>query len=201
MAPQQQDHEDAIQGFRKWVDENSVCGTLGDTERPNTKFMIGLRLENWLKEGTHTQDLLRILWPDDAAPLQPQDIYWKCSKAFAILLLIGMGRYINHFIQHESLWDDHMPFDKERAPADFPTTDVCPKFYQKFVERQWQFCAHHFRYGVDIHLAPERILPIKTKTLIGTGGFADLYKITIYPGYDELTGPLDQGRVCVLSVF
>ncbi|KAI1623066.1 hypothetical protein EDD37DRAFT_651254 [Exophiala viscosa] len=194
MATKQPDHHPIIQSFRKWVDDNSVPGTLGDTEKPNTQFMIGSRLETYLKDASNTRNLLRALWDSEDPPLQSQDILGKCSKGFAILLLIGMGKYIQYFVQYDSLWDGHMPFDRESPPAKFPTTDMCPDFFQRFVERQWQFFSHHFHNSVDIHLAPERILPIKSKVLIGTGGFADLYKITVHTAYDGLTPGRDPGR-------
>jgi len=195
-----EDHNPIIQNFRRWVDDNSVPGTLGDTERVNSRFMIAQRLETWLKDTTHTRDLLRALWDDDAPPVQPQEIHGKCPRGFAILLLIGKGKYIHHFVRHDSLWDDHMPFNAHTRPADFPTTDVDTDFFKKFVERQWQFFPHTFQQDVvDNHLNPERILPIKSKELIGTGGFADLYKITLHAGYDRLTSSLDQRRVRIAS--
>ena len=86
-----------------------------------------------------------------------------------------------------------MPFEGKAAPSDFPTTDTYPNFFEKFVERQWQFFPHRFHDGVDAHLPPQRILPIKSKELIGTGGFAKSYKIEIHAGYGP--SPPDQVQV------
>jgi len=200
MVDRQRDHEPIIQNFRKWLRDNSASGTLGQTETVNTQFMPSQRLDTWLKEANNTRNLLRALWPEpDDVPVQPKEIWGKCSKGFATLLLIGKGHFIQHFIKHDSLWDGQMPFND--CPSNFPTTGDDPNFFKKFAECQWQFFPHTFLPDViDIHLNLTRILPIAHKELLAPGGFADTYKIQLHQAYDLLTTPLDQRRVSMIGL-
>ena len=195
-SAQQSDHDPIIQDFRKWIEDNGVPGTLGQTETVNASFMPFQRLDAWLRDANNTSSLLRVLWPDEA-PVSKKEIWGKCSRGFAILLLIGKGRFIQHFVQHDDLWDSQMPFGT--CPSNFPTASDDPDFFKRFAEYQWQFYPFTFRAdAIDTQLSPERILPIKDKQLLEKGGFADIYKAQLHQFYDQLTLAEDPRHVSII---
>ena len=194
-SDEQPDHEPIIQSFRQWFENNGVPGTVGQTETVNTTFMPRQRLDAWLKEGNNTSSLLQALWPD-GAPVSKNEIWGKCSRGFAILLLIGKGHFIQHFVQHDSLWDNTLPFDTR--PSKFPTASDDPDFFARFAECQWQFFPYTFWLdAIDVELYPKRILPIKNKKLFEKGGFADIYEVQLHQHYDKLTRTEDPTHVSI----
>ncbi|KAF7512559.1 hypothetical protein GJ744_000820 [Endocarpon pusillum] len=192
-APGQPAYEPEIAKFIKWVEEHSEKGTLGRDPVPRHPFMPLPRLESYLKENDRTKRLIKALFPNsEPPPIEPQAIWRSCIRGFSILLLIGKGTFIPHFIQHEQLWD-HKPFFNR--PPHFPTAPGDDSFFDVFIKKQWLFYPHTFHAdGMNAQIDKECILPIVHKELLGEGGSAFTYKIKLYPAYDQLSDPKDIRR-------
>ena len=193
MAPVQPKFHSDIEGFFKWIEDNSLQGTVGKTDKPNTWFMPAQRLDIWLKDSTHTPDLLRAIYKEEKIPVEPQDIWRFCPKIFAILLKLGKGEFIPHFVHHASIWDKSLPFRSK--PDDFPTDTSDEQFFTNFATCQWHFEPHTFGNSFDVSLEPERILPIKYKEFKGKGSSAEVYLIKVHQAYDQLSRKDDVRRV------
>ncbi len=184
-ASAQPDYHPDISEFIKWVQDQSIQGTLGPSPLVNQPFMPGPRLETYFKENSRTKTLLRALFPNRDPPITPEEIWRNCIRVFAILLLIGKGTFIQHFVQHDQLWDSKLPFVSDRG---FPLTTGIDSFFEPFCRQQWHFCPYTFRQNIiDAHIGKECVLPIVSKELLGDGGSASTYKIKLHPAYDKLS--------------
>jgi hypothetical protein len=190
----QPDWNPDISEFIRWVKDKSVTGTLGPVPAVNHPFMPLPRLETYLKDGKRTRVLLQALFPNGDLPVEPEEVWRHCIKVFSILLLIGKGHFIQHFVQHEQLWDSKLPLLP--TPSHFPLATGNNQFFEAFFKQQWHFCPFTFHHNeINTHLEKECILPIVHKEQLGDGGSALTYKIKLHPAYDDLTGPTDIRRV------
>ena len=193
MAPTQPRFHPDIQDFLKWIEDHKLPGTSGKTDKPSTWFIPAQQLDNWLKDSTHTIDLLRAIYKEEEIPVRPRDILGRCPKIFAILLKIGKGEFIPHFTRHSSIWDESLPFRSK--PDDFPTDATDELFFANFARYQWHFKPHTFENSFDVSLEPERILPIKHKELKGKGSSAEVYRIEVHSDFDKLSQTDNNTRV------
>jgi hypothetical protein len=115
--------------------------------------------------------------------------YWRSiqqyySKIFTILIIIGKGDRIDHFISYDNLDDDRLPF---RSDSDWPPD--CRDFFQEFSNAQWRFCAQPLRKDRlnNTRLYDETIIPITSIKELKRGPDSCIYKVDIYPGYNHLT--------------
>jgi hypothetical protein len=188
------DWDPYISEFMRWVEWQSVSGTLDPVSAVHCPFMPLPRLETFLKEGNRTRRLLEALFPNYELPVEPEEIWPRCIKVFSILLLIGKGSFIQHFVQHDQLWDAKLPFLSR--PRHFPPSARDDNFFESFSKRQWQFCPYVFRYNeINAQLEKERILPIIHKQQLGEGGSVLTYQIKLHPAYDYLTPATNIRRV------
>lgn len=190
----QPDWDPDISEFMRWVETQSVIGILGPVSSVNCPFMPLPRLETYLKEGNRTRRLLEALFPNRELPVEPEGIWRNCIKGFSILLLIGKGTFIQHFVQHDQLWDAKLPF--LTPPPHFPPAAGDKRFFESFSKQQWHFCPYVFRHNdINAQLEKECILPIILKQQLGDGGSALTYQIKLHPAYDYLTAATDIRRV------
>ena len=158
-APCQRAFDPDISKFIGWVQSQSVPGILGADPDVKHPFMPLPRLEKYLKEGNTTKRLLRALSPDSEPPIEPEEVWRTCIRVFSILLLIGRGSFIPHFVQHDQLWDSKLHFF--HPPRHFPPTADGDAFFASFFKKQWHFCPHTFRRSVtDAQIDKECILPV-----------------------------------------
>jgi hypothetical protein len=197
-GPSQPDHDPVIQEFINWVGNDSSRGILGPAPEVNCPFMPDPKLETYFRNHRKVREILRALFPDGDLPVGPEWIGRKCAKVFSILLLIGKGEFIAHFIKHESLRDNYLPF--KSRPIDFPTATNDPRFFESFYKQQWTFCAQVFQYNeIDMRLDKDRILPIIHKEKIAGGGSAVAYKIILHAAYNRLDPRGDNARVTPIT--
>ena len=198
-ASSQPEYHPDISEFIEWVQAHSIQGTLGPGSLVNHPFMPRPRLETYLKENGRTKTLLRALFPGRDPPIASEEIWRHCIRVFAILLLIGKGTFIQHFLQHDQLWDSKLPFISDRC---FPLTTGSDYFFESFCKKQWHFCPYTFRRNViDARLEKECILPIVSKELLGDGGSASTYKIKLHPAYDDLSTSTVNGVRLALTSY
>lgn len=193
-APCQSAVDPDILKFIGWVQTHSVPGILGADPDVKHAFMPLPQLENYLKAGNTTKRLLRALFPNSESPIEPEEVWRTCIRVFSILLLIGKGNFIAHFVQHDQLCDSKLPFFSR--PPHFPPTANDDAFFASFFKSQWQFCPHTFQRGaIDVQIDKECILPIVDMKKLGDGGSALTYKVKLYPAYDNLEVPPGIHRV------
>lgn len=193
-APCQPAFDPEISKFIGWIQTQSVLGILGADADVKHPFMPLPRLEEHLKEGNTTKRLLRALFPNSEPQIEPEEVWRTCIRVFSILLLVGRGSYIPHFVHHDQLWDAKLPFFSQ--PRHFPPTAGDDAFFPSFFKQQWHFCPHIFRRSVmDAQIDKECILPIVGMEKLGGGGSALTYKIELHPAYDDLEVPTAVRRV------
>jgi hypothetical protein len=159
----------------------------GDTQVVcNRPFVSYKELEDYFSNQYHVKKLLRVLFGDGAEPpVEPDQIRGKYSKVFFILLLIGKGCYIAHFIRHDDLCDQRLPF--KTIPDDFPISPPGHDFFDSFCQKQWECCAPIFHNNMNKIFGVKEVLPIILKERLGSGGSATTFKVSIHPAYDQLS--------------
>jgi hypothetical protein len=112
-------------------------------------------------------------------------IHTHYLTVFVILLGIGKGKYITHFRSHDALADDQLPF---HTGSNWPS--VCLKFYDKFDDAQWRFCAQELRADRldDRMFLWKRIIPITSKTMLKDSADSETYRVEIHPDYAPKVG-------------
>lgn len=186
-------NNDSLQAFHKWRKSAGIPG-LGGKDLDETFFIPQSKLENYLGSPDRVENLLdAVLNPEERPSVAAEYIRDNYLRTFAILLCIGQGQWISHFRQHRSLLDDKLPYDTE--PADFPKTFTSDLF-TNFKAAQWQFCAMALQYDMKDRFNPEVILPIRSKTEIGSGGSAVIFKIVVDEEYNSLHPVVGQVILC-----
>ncbi|KAL8842972.1 MAG: hypothetical protein Q9176_002275 [Flavoplaca citrina] len=187
LAPQPDHAAVAIQDLFEWVPKHCINGTNGPSTSPNHPFMPLPDLQAYFRAHQRTHKILCALFSErepSAHHSLIQSLEARYFRVFTILILIGKGRFIEHFIQYHNLRDDLLPFLAK--PQHFPTDPNDATFWESFYEKQFAYCPHFFRHNENYRLEDLLILPITTKEVIGRGGSATLYKIKLHPYYDKL---------------
>ena len=183
-----------IQELLEWVSKHYINGTNGPSATPNLPFLPLSDLEAYLKAESRTTKLLRAIYSEREPRVIVENLEKWYIRVFTILTLIGKGRYIEHFSQHQNLRDTQLPFLEK--PTHFPSDPNDPTFWGSFYERQFAFCAHCFCYNENyVKLEDLCILPIVSKEVLGHGGSAAIYKIKLHSYYDQLNPAADASRV------
>jgi len=188
------DHAEDYQDFLNWVANKRVNGTRATGDPAKHSFIPSDRLDVYLNEANRLSRLLKAVFPGDTQPpVAPSAIRGKESsskycKVFAILLLIGKGRFIPNFTQIPQLSDSYLPFGVR--PSDFPRyVGKDQDFFTEFFENQWIFCAYEMHFNHILKLEEERILPFICEERLGKGGSAEVHKIVLHDTYDRLRPP------------
>jgi hypothetical protein len=197
-APQPDHAAPVIQELLEWVPKHCINGTNGASATPNRPFIPLPDLEAYLKAESRTSKLLRALYFERDHQVIVEVLEKWYFRVFTILILIGKGRYIEHFVQHHNLRDTQLPFLEK--PPHFPTDPNDPFFWDSFYEKQFAFCAHYFRYNENYTKLEDRcILPIISKEVLGQGGSAAIYKIKLHSHYDQLNPAANVSSVSFLA--
>ena len=186
-------YSDSLQAFHKWRESAKTQG-LGGRDLDLTFFIPQSKVEEYLRAPCRVETLLdAVLNLEERPSVAAGYIRNNYLRTFAILLCIDQGHWISHFRQYRSLLDDKLPYDTE--PADFPKTFNADLF-TNFKAAQWQFCAMAFQYDMKDRFNPEVILPIRSKTEIGKGGSAIIFKIVVDEAYNSLHPNVGQVILC-----
>jgi hypothetical protein len=102
---------------------------------------------------------------------------------FCTLISIGKIKHIAHFTRDPEFADRRLPF---LSDAEWPPQ--CSSFFKDFEIVQWEFCAQEFHIGrlVNIHLRPNKVIPIIARMTMQTGPGFIVEKIEIHPDYNYL---------------
>ena len=189
MLGPQPDHNPEIQEVLSWKESSDTwrLGSRGVDNELDRRFIPRSILEAKFKAPLKVEELLRALFGESNDPLPDADHIRNCYlRPFIILLCVGQGQMIYHFVDHESLQDSHLPF--RALPEGFPSSTTC-NLWETFEREQWGFCARGLEYNMSYHLGTDEILPIVQKERLGEGGSAVTHRITVHPDYDSLDPP------------
>ena len=189
-----------IQELFEWVTKHRINGTIEPSTIPDRPFIPFSDLETYLKAQAKTKKLLQALNLERLHDVNLEMLEENYLRVFMILILIGKGRYIECFTQRGNLRDSQLPFLEK--PTHFPIDPEDPKFWESFYVTQFELCAHHFHRNENYNKIEDPcILPIISKDFIGSGGSADIYKVTLHPYYDKLGKAADFYSVRLLSLL
>lgn len=195
MRETQPEHDQEIQAFHQWVSlsETRRKGIGGSSHTTACDFIPRSAVKRYLGANHRVEDLLSSLFGKEASSIDAEVIRQHYLRPLAILLLIGEGLMIKHFVHYPSLRDNHLPYGNRTK--DFPLSSD-PTFFERFSNHQWRFCATDLEYNMDLHLHEEEILPITDKQEIGHGGNAVIFKINIHEEYNKLVPENHKMPVC-----
>ncbi|KAL9612988.1 MAG: hypothetical protein Q9167_002465 [Letrouitia subvulpina] len=187
MPETQPEQDDEIQAFRRWISSTRRQGIGGSSHVTQCGFIPTSAVREYLGADHRVERLLGSLFDSETVrELDAEVIREHYLRPLAILLLIGEGRMIKHFIKYQSLQDHQLPY--RTCPNDFPFSSD-PNFFERFHNQQWQFCATYLEYNMNLHLHKEEILPITYKEKIGSGGNAVIFKVVVEKEYNKLVPP------------
>ena len=189
MVGSQLDHHPEIQDLLSWKDSLDTWrqGSGGVDNELDRRFIPRSILEAKFKAPQKVEGLLHALFGKSDDPLPDADyIRSRYLRPFVILLFLGQGEMIYHFVEHDSLQDPHLPF--RALPQGFPSSTT-GKLWEAFEREQWAFCAMGLEYNMSYHLSTDDILPIVHKERLGEGGSAVTHRIIVHPDYDSLDPP------------
>ena len=179
-------YSEVVQAFHQWnaSPDTQKPGVNGSSHTSKCFFVPSLKVTEYFKADGRLEELLEaLLGRATSNTINPDTIRNFYPRTFAILLLIGEGHLIEHFVQYSGLADSHLPHEK--LPAHFPF-DPRPDLFQRFFNQQWRFCALELRYNSNDHLSKERILPISGREELDRGGNAVIFKVEVDQEYNRL---------------
>ena len=179
-------HKEAVLAFHTWrhSPEAQLPGTCGPDLETTSSFVPRRLLQKYFEEPRHLENLLDAVLEHHERPGVDANYVRECYlQSFAILVCIGAGGLIHHFLQYETLRDQKLPH--RTLPYDFPTTT--PHRFEDFKNAQWQFCPKILEYKmIGARFKEEDILPIIRKEKIGERGSAVIYRIVVEESYNSL---------------
>lgn len=193
----QQQFEDGkkIRRFLEVVNNGIVMGLCGPHLETEGPFVPLTSIMEFFADPAFLGRVLEELWPGETAPVRENEILNGYVRVFTILLSLGKGTLIHHFVQHQNLADALLPF--ENRPHNFPKIKDDSDFFHDFHQHQWKFCPYVFNRGVlQSPLHPLRVLPITEKVHIADGKNTQIYRVHILAEYDNL-GTLPKSEVVV----
>jgi hypothetical protein len=184
---QLQDRYDPIGNFLGWLNENEIQAVGDNDSHAGASFVSLGAVKSYLERNHRDRltDILNALFEDSGGP-DHTDLLSNYLAVFCILLQIGRGRFIKHFVDHEI--HDLYEFSPEHIPPKFPSVPGDEEFYQRFCEAQWRFCVPDFKENMNRVFHDRRTLPIVEKQPVATGGSAQVFTIKIHKSYDKLRG-------------
>lgn len=169
-----------VQEFHRWLRKNLI--STGNTDVDST-FLPPDKLSEYLDH--NLERMLSEIYKGDENGIHYKQISSGYSAVFCILLRIGQIKFLQRFLDEDTLKDIHLPLNPEQKPTKFPIDTHDSDFYEKFCAEQWRFCPPLMEPIIK-NFEKDRILPFESKELIAEGGSAYVYKISVYPYYNSL---------------
>lgn len=171
-----------LEQYANWLKANRAVGFSCDGGQ--ALFVPLGAPQKYLKQAGHIRQLLAAV---TKSTIRFNTVRDYLPNTFTILLLIGKGTYIEHFLNLGDFSDSKLPLAPQQ-PDGFACLDEAS--FQEFQAQQWQFCAPLFdsRLLSCPTLSPDCILPITSKRRIAEGGSAFIYEIGLHSDHDRLGG-------------
>ena len=186
-AAQQPDDHPVLHSLKTWIHKETEASYDITTGTRSTRgFIAEGRVQKHFSRNKY-EALKRVLLAvfDEQhyqdLPVTPSEVAENCSRVFCILFLIGRARYIQTFIEYDSLSDSSLPFYS--APPDFPKDD---NFFVEFHAEQWRFCAPTVRPRGNLRYGDDHILPFLELEKRGAGRTGTVYMVKIHRDHDKL---------------
>ena len=194
FAIQPDNADAAIQDLLDWIERNKIPGASGASAAPNRHFIPFKELQAYLKSSKRAKKLLMVIFRDRQYSVNTDLLLEDYVRVFTILICIGKGAYITHFMSH-TLSDQDLPL--KTMPNDFPKDPNDPNFWERFYSLQFTYCAKRLQNKkIDkIIIEDHCILPFVRKEMIDSGGSAVIYEIDLHIDYDDLGN--NEGRIDV----
>lgn len=178
MAQAQRNERPYLQHFQTWISRQHARGLGSNLSLDNNldDFTPDGAVHEYLKSESRCKGIIGELSDPENLPVKTKVLLEKYSKVFAVLVRIGKGHYIPHFLENEELGDHQLPFSKR--PAAFPSE--AQDFFDDFYREQFRFCAAVFDGRAHHAFVPERIMPYLEKEEIGQGGSSVVYKVKVH---------------------
>jgi hypothetical protein len=111
-------------------------------------------------------------------------IHKEYLAVFCTLIKIRKIKHIAHFTRNPESADRYLPFLNAAG-----WSSQCSRFFKDFEIAQWEFCAQEFHMGrlEDMHLRPNKVVPIIARTTLQKGPDSIVEKIEIHPDYNYLS--------------
>ena len=184
-GPQADDHA-SIQDLVKWIGSREDRGMRG-ADHDDNLFVSYDALYEYLSDHQTVEQLLKALYKEDDPSLDhldPSDIKDFYARVFCLLIYIGHGRFITHFVKN-GISDQRLPLRLQDRDQ-FPDSTLDLQFFDKFYREQWRFCVEDLSVTYGRHYEPESILPIKRKQKLREGGSATTYLVEVHESYNKL---------------
>lgn len=196
MPTEQRTDDEVIRRFHRWVASGSAhsVGCHGIDSDISTPFIPDSQLRSYFCNVECVHDLLKAIYQEDDVEKLAHKIFDNYLRAFSILLCIGRGRFIKHFVRHCDLADKRLPFIS--APSDWPlSTDK--NMWESFQDKQWLFCPQDFELDMLEEIWHDRcILPITEKEILAENRWASIHKVVLEPEYNHLLSDTGGVSVC-----
>lgn len=140
-------HDPVLQDFFEWISKNCVKGLVDPASDEKSLFLPYDRLKSYFegRQYFNLRNILNVVFRDEREiPVDLDEIAKDYSRVLCILLLIGRGHYIRHFVRRDKLRDSFLPFNAKFRPEGFPLDPNDRdegEFLVRFCEQQWKFCA------------------------------------------------------------
>ena len=171
----------AIRSLLNFVD-NSIMGLRGPHLNIDGYFKLMASFMEYFAAPDSLRRILEEIWPGEQPPVREHDIFNGYIRVLTILLFMGRGTLIEHFLQHDTLADNRLPFIYR--PDTFPTTIGGTDFFHDFQQHQWRFESHAF---ANEQLANQKLLKYEPGRTLNVPPFS--------PGFTRATGWVAPGMM------
>lgn len=182
MPRQQLDHDPTIHEFQEWANKRRV-----PNETALQDFIPISEVQAFFHSPGKTSELLKVLFDEEESRPRSQTVRNYYILVFCILIAIGRGRQIQHFLRHDHLQDSKLPFFQK--PEHFGHDSTCSPddFFEDFERMQWRFCVPVLdRERTFRDFDHRTIMPFLKKQRIGGGGSATVYQVEVHRDHDRL---------------
>lgn len=128
----------SLQEYLKWESSQWISVTKDLTTDEKVYFMPIKHVEAYFtaSDSRRLNKILMEVFKTEYPPVDSELILREHTAIFCILLRMGQGRQIEHFVRYEELSDRRLPFDESHPPREFPTVGSEPDFLHRFIDKQ-----------------------------------------------------------------
>lgn len=177
-------NKDAMDGYEDWLISSQRMATgfpMADAQLP---YIPEACIDHYFGDVNRIRALLMGLLPA-IKPDLISAVHISYRKVFCILLRIGFGDRILHFIRWDSLRDECLPFPSSLTLHVLGGDDDLLKI--PFLETQWEFCVPKFHQGMNEQFDRKCILPILENDILFSDRNTRISKVAFDTDHDFLT--------------
>lgn len=183
--------KESYQDLLDWKEKTWRQGSGGPSGKPVSndryQYISGSQLKEKFTK-PHLQQLLDDVFAgsDSDAP-DADTILEDYLRPLLILVLMGRGRLILHFLKQAGLRDNCLPF--LTPPHKFPKSVDGSDLFAAFCKLQWRFCPVELKSNMRLELCSDHILPLQYEKMLAGGGSAVTYRIKVDAEYNKVEHP------------